>query len=127
MEPGRNAALARTREWEMGGIASSPAGPPRVRVRGGWRRDGRPIRAAHGGRRLRLAELGRARLIAADMSVRLLALAVAFAASAGAASAQEVDRTLPSQLSAPTRATLDRLIDSARVADLPVDPLYSKV
>ena len=61
------------------------------------------------------------------MSVRLLTLAVAFAASAGAARAQEVDRTLPSQLSAPTRATLDRLIDSARVAGLPVDPLYSKV
>ena len=61
------------------------------------------------------------------MSVRLLTLAVAFAASAGAARAQEVDRTLPLQLSAPTRATLDRLIDSARVAGLPVDPLYSKV
>ena len=61
------------------------------------------------------------------MSVRLLTLGVAFAASAGAARAQEVDRTLPSQLSAPTRATLDRLIDSARVAGLPVDPLYSKV
>ena len=61
------------------------------------------------------------------MSVRLLALLVAFSASAGATSAQEVDRTLPSQLSAPTRATLDRLIDSARVAGLPVDPLYSKV
>ena len=61
------------------------------------------------------------------MSVRLLTLGVAFAASAGAARAQEVDRTLPLQLSAPTRATLDRLIDSARVAGLPVDPLYSKV
>ena len=44
-----------------------------------------------------------------------------------AAGAQEIDRTLPSQLSAPTRATLERLIDSARVAGLPVDPLYSKV
>ena len=37
------------------------------------------------------------------------------------------DRTLPAQLSAPTRTTLERLIDSARVAGLPVDPLYSKV
>ena len=37
------------------------------------------------------------------------------------------DRTLPAQLSASTRATLERLIDSARVAGLPVDPLYSKV
>src|SRR6476619_6697680 len=61
------------------------------------------------------------------MSVRLLALAMAFAAFAGATGAQEVDRTLPSQLSPPTRATLERLIDSARVAGLPVDPLYSKV
>ena len=33
----------------------------------------------------------------------------------------------PAQLSASTRATLERLIDSARVAGLPVDPLYSKV
>ena len=61
------------------------------------------------------------------MSVRLLVLAAVFAASAVAAGGQEVDRTLPSQLSAPTRATLERLIDSARVAGLPVDPLYSKV
>lgn len=40
---------------------------------------------------------------------------------------QPPDRTLPAQLSAPTRATLERIIDSARVAGLPVDPLYSKV
>jgi len=61
------------------------------------------------------------------MIVRLIALVLAFAVSAAPMRAQEVDRTLPSQLSAPTRATLERLIDSARVAGLPVDPLYSKV
>jgi hypothetical protein len=61
------------------------------------------------------------------MSVRLFTLAIALVASAGTTGAQEVDRTLPSQLSAPTRATLQRLIDSARVEGLPVDPLYSKV
>jgi len=48
-------------------------------------------------------------------------------AIASVARAQEIDRTLPSQLSAATRATLERFIDSARVAGLPVDPLYSKV
>jgi len=61
------------------------------------------------------------------MIVRLIALVLAFAVSAAPMRAQEVNRTLPSQLSAPTRATLERLIDSARVAGLPVDPLYSKV
>ena len=61
------------------------------------------------------------------MNGRLLRLALAFAAAASVAGAQEVDRTLPSQLSASTRATLERLIDSSRVAGLPVDPLYSKV
>ena len=61
------------------------------------------------------------------MIVRLLALVIAVASGLGVANAQAVDRTLPSQLSAPTRATLERLIDSARVAGLPVDPLYSKV
>ena len=61
------------------------------------------------------------------MIVRLLALVIAVASGLGAAQAQGVDRTLPAQLSAPTRATLERLIDSARVAGLPIDPLYSKV
>lgn len=61
------------------------------------------------------------------MNARLLCLSIAFALGASAVHAQEVDRTLPAQLSAPTRATLERLIDSARVAGLPVDPLYSKV
>jgi len=51
---------------------------------------------------------------------------VALAATRAAAQAPP-DRTLPAQLSAPTRATLLGLIDSARVAGLPVDPLYSKV
>jgi hypothetical protein len=44
-----------------------------------------------------------------------------------AAAQEQPDRTLPAQLSAPTRATLAAIIDSARVAGLPVDPLYSKV
>jgi hypothetical protein len=61
------------------------------------------------------------------MSVRLLALALALGTAVSAVDAQEVDRTLPSQLSPSTRATLERLIDSSRVAGLPVDPLYSKV
>ena len=61
------------------------------------------------------------------MNVRLLSLSLALATAASVAGAQEPDRTLPPQLSAPTRATLERLIDSSRVAGLPVDPLYSKV
>jgi hypothetical protein len=62
--------------------------------------------------------------------IRVLRLVACVALLAGgrAASAQDhVDRTLPAQLSATTRATLERIIDSARVAGLPVDPLYSKV
>jgi len=60
------------------------------------------------------------------LNASVLAIAVAF--HAAIASAQEQpDRTLPAQLSASTRATLERIIDSARVAGLPVDPLYSKV
>lgn len=52
----------------------------------------------------------------------------AFVIGAHDARAQETtDRTLPAQLSAATRATLERIIDSARVAGLPIDPLYSKV
>ena len=51
-----------------------------------------------------------------------------FVIGAHDARAQETaDRTLPAQLSAATRATLERIIDSARVAGLPIDPLYSKV
>ena len=50
------------------------------------------------------------------MSMRVTVVAIAFAVAARGAGAQEIDRTLPSQLSAPTRATLERLIDSARVA-----------
>jgi len=46
------------------------------------------------------------------------------ALGAGAARAQ--DRTLPAHLSAPTRAAIARVIDSARVAGVPVDPRYSK-
>jgi hypothetical protein len=56
-----------------------------------------------------------------------MVVAIALAVATRGAGAQEVDRTLPSQLSAPTRARLERLIDSARVGGLPVDPLYSKV
>ncbi len=58
----------------------------------------------------------------------IVPLVLVLATSAPRANAQEQpDRTLPAQLSAGTRATLERLIDSARVAGLPVDPLYSKV
>jgi hypothetical protein len=35
-------------------------------------------------------------------------------------------RALPDRLAAPARAALERAIDSARVAGLPVDPLYDK-
>jgi hypothetical protein len=60
--------------------------------------------------------------------VGVVAFGLALASTAPSAGAQEQpDRTLPAQLSAQTRATLERLIDSARVAGLPVDPLYSKV
>src|SRR5690349_13547963 len=61
------------------------------------------------------------------MNMRAVIVAIAFGVVARGAGAQEIDRTLPPQLSAQTRATLERLIDSARVAGLPVDPLYSKV
>lgn len=44
----------------------------------------------------------------------------------GPASVLAQDRTIPTKLGAPTRASLQRLIDSAGVAGLPVDPLYSK-
>ena len=60
------------------------------------------------------------------MTLRL-AVTLLFAAATTAAAQEQRDRTLPSQLSAPTRATLERIIDSARVAGLPIDPLYSKV
>jgi hypothetical protein len=56
----------------------------------------------------------------------VVATTLALATTRAAAQAPP-DRTLPAQLSAPTRATLLGLIDSARVAGLPVDPLYSKV
>ena len=52
-----------------GRIVSSAAGPLRT-PRGGWRRC-RSVRATRRGRRLRVAKLGRVRLVAADMSVRL--------------------------------------------------------
>ena len=56
------------------------------------------------------------------------AILVALLACGREAGAQDQpDRTLPAQLSAATRATLERIIDSARVAGLPIDPLYSKV
>ena len=61
------------------------------------------------------------------MTTLRLAVAFLFAAATTLAAQETRDRTLPSQLSAPTRATLERIIDSARVAGLPVDPLYSKV
>ena len=60
--------------------------------------------------------------------LRASVVVTTFALAATRAAAQAPpDRTLPAQLSAPTRATLLALIDSARMAGLPVDPLYSKV
>lgn len=52
------------------------------------------------------------------------AFVVALLLGPGSAIAQ--DRTIPAKLAAPTRTALQRLIDSASVAGLPVDPLYSK-
>ena len=71
------------------------------------------------------------RRIRAALSMRglpvLLALPVIGLAGRTARAQEPADRTLPAQLSASTRATLERIIDSARVAGLPLDPLYSKV
>jgi len=65
-------------------------------------------------------------VIARRFRASIVVVTLAFATSRAAAQAPP-DRTLPAPLSAPTRATLLGLIDSARVAGLPVDPLYSKV
>jgi len=54
----------------------------------------------------------------------LIAAALSAALFGGAAKAQA--RALPDRLSAPARATLERTIDSARTAGLPVGPLYDK-
>jgi len=59
--------------------------------------------------------------------LRLVIVAVLLAGGRATRAQEKPDRTLPAQLSAPTRATLERFIDSARVAGLPIDPLYSKV
>jgi hypothetical protein len=61
------------------------------------------------------------------MMTRALSLVAGLLLVSRAVGAQQPDRTLPAELSAPTRSTLERFIDSARVAGLPVDPLYSKV
>jgi hypothetical protein len=53
-----------------------------------------------------------------------VAAALIAATFAGAGRAQA--RSLPDRLSPATRATLERTIDSARVAGLPVGPLYDK-
>jgi hypothetical protein len=57
----------------------------------------------------------------------MLVVAVLLVGGRALAAQEQPDRTLPAQLSAATRATLERIIDSARVAGLPIDPLYSKV
>jgi hypothetical protein len=59
--------------------------------------------------------------------IALVALVVPVLCARVAVAQDQPDRTLPAQLSAATRATLERLIDSARVVGLPVAPLYSKV
>ncbi len=56
--------------------------------------------------------------------MKRVALVVLLLLGPGSVLAQ--DRTIPEKLAAPARATLQRLIDSAGVAGLPVDPLYSK-
>jgi hypothetical protein len=57
----------------------------------------------------------------------MLVVAALLVGGRALAAQEQPDRTLPAQLSAATRATLERIIDSARVAGLPIDPLYSKV
>ncbi|MDF2771581.1 MAG: hypothetical protein K0S86_1075 [Geminicoccaceae bacterium] len=56
--------------------------------------------------------------------MKRVALVALLLVGPGSVLAQE--RTIPEKLAAPARATLQRLIDSAGVAGLPVDPLYSK-
>ena len=56
-----------------------------------------------------------------------LGLTLLVACTAALSAQEQRDRTLPPQLSATARATLERIIDSANVAGLPIDPLYSKV
>ena len=60
-------------------------------------------------------------------AARMLVVAALLVGGRALAAQEQPDRTLPAQLSAATRATLERIIDSARVAGLPIDPLYSKV
>jgi len=56
---------------------------------------------------------------------KLLLMAAGLGLAAVTAGAQE--RTLPDKLAPATRATLERLIDSARTAGIPSVPLYDKV
>ena len=56
-----------------------------------------------------------------------LSLALLIACSGALAAQEQRDRTLPPQLSSSARTTLEHIIDSVRVAGLPIDPLYSKV
>ena len=60
-------------------------------------------------------------------AARMLVVVALLVGGRALAAQEQPDRTLPAQLSASTRATLERIIDSARVAGLPIDPLYSKV
>ena len=68
-----------------------------------------------------------ARAVRAARVAGLLAYAALVFGGRALGAQDQPDRTLPAQLSAATRAQLERIIDSARVAGLPVDPLYSKV
>src|SRR5688500_19837886 len=106
----------------MDGVAPPASGTPRLRVCRRRRRDHRPGRAACRRRGLRHAELGGPRL--RTVVVKRVALVALLLVGPGSVLAQE--RTIPEKLAAPARATLQRLIDSAGVAGLPVDPLYSK-
>ena len=57
---------------------------------------------------------------------RALVLLLALAAGTGRAGAQARQVELPPRLQPATRATIERLADSARVVGLPWEPLYSK-
>src|SRR5215213_7041041 len=110
MESHGHATRARPGKRQVDRVAATAAGPSRLLVR---RRRGchsRPGGAACGGRRLRLGELRRARGREDIVMTRRLRALIAVAALAIASSSiraqEQPDRTLPAQLSAPTRATL---------------------
>src|SRR5678815_5388809 len=113
MESRRDTARPRPGHWNVDRVVATPAWSPRLRIRGRWQREGRPRSAARRGRRLWFVELGRAgQRERVMMRVGVVALVLAMATGTRiAAQEPQPDRTLPAQLSASTRATLERLID----------------